>query len=104
MARRIFGLAMLAVLLSFGVILVSCSSERQLVGRWEDVYGGGFLDFFSDGRGSWDGDAFTWSADRGRLLIVFGWGDSETFDFEVSRSTLTFLYDGEVEESFRRAN
>jgi hypothetical protein len=94
MARRIFGLAMLAVLLSFAMVLVGCSSERQLLGRWQG--GEGTIEFFSDGRGSFDGDNFSWTVSRGRVRFDFGHGDIETVDFRVSGRTLTLPVDGET--------
>ena len=100
MARGIFGLAMLAVLLSFGMVLVGCSSERQLLGRWQGS--DGTVEFFSDGRGSFDGDTFGWTVSRGRVRLDFGSWQYETVRFRVSGSTLTLTFDDGETYSFRR--
>lgn len=97
MKKRLFSLVMGAILLSLGLVLASCAGENPLVGRWQDQYGD-TLEFFSDGNGVWDEEAFTWSSERGRLRVEFsiwGFNEVEVFDYEVSHNTLTIREDGE---------
>jgi len=99
MKKGIFSLAMLAVLISSGVILVSCGNERTLVGRWElhddtnaprGIVDG--FEFISDGTGTMEGSRITWSAEDGRITIRNPpWG-SQTVEYELSRSTLTLFH------------
>ena len=90
-------------------MLAGCggSSESRLVGTWEMVsieiifdgeshheYGEGeSMEFFSDGNGAMvDGrgrtDAFTWTAENGRLMIT-AFGNTDVQDYRISGSTLT---------------
>lgn len=93
-------------------VLTGCGRNR-LVGAWELEEAVGIsrsllaerVEFFSDGRGVMDGHfGFTWSAERGRLVITSPWGGAHVYSYRVSGSTLTIIHDdfGNVYSTSRR--
>ena len=104
MCKKIIYLAMLVSVLAFGLILVSCGggSGSMLAGIWEldrvengpsrDVVGS--FEFFKDGSGNMLGMSITWKAEGNRLMITTG-GQAQAFDFKLSGTTLTIIYDNQ---------
>ena len=116
MAKKNFWTGMLAIVLVFGMAVISCGpnrefdpntrniSQRNLVGIWEleDAYDvpisqlSNRIEFFRGGTGVVDGTGITWQLLPGNRLQITMGGFSQVTDIELSenRRLLTFHYDG----------
>ncbi|MDR2210468.1 MAG: hypothetical protein LBO65_03240 [Spirochaetaceae bacterium] len=76
--------------------------SSALVGKWVSTNEFLFerVEFLKDGSGKADGGNFKWAADKNKLFIIDF--EDDYFEYEVSGSTLTITFDGEVVEQLKK--
>jgi hypothetical protein len=101
MNKKLGFLAMLVMVLVFGMIVVGCSGEEsQLLGKWDLVEGPKRgnpenMDIKRGGKGLSDDETMTWKIENGRFYLTPK-EDSynvPSWKYEVSGSTLTLTAD-----------
>jgi hypothetical protein len=97
MTNKIFKTEMTVIALVLIFVFVSCGGNNsKLAGNWVDEDGEIILELFKDGTGRMEGERITWKDEKNRLIITDEeWGDSETFYYKLSGSTLTFTEGGD---------
>ena len=97
--------------LSIILILVGCSQNSSLVGKWElesstNWRSAASFEFFRNGTGEMGGMSITWRVINGNRINITMNGQSQTTDYSLSGSTLTLIYDSRSNDRavYRKVN